>query len=317
MVLDEFEQEGVRVVFSYLPVWELFFSMHVLAGPQHHQMRRQWVKRMEEKNGELIKEIRQLEEYTAGWTFFIDAPVWQKHRHMELSEVVPVLQSYRLDQWNALFHTNQIPFTMAAKKQILQVIARYIEQCFRQEERALRPLLLRMLRKEAEICRKEGLWRWTDTIHTRLFVEKGRLVFRKNRDYGFEIKDIREVQATVSTFLNPHLWMYVHEGCLELVKGISLERRGDEISADVVEVYKALGDATRLSILRFLYKGVTVTTQALAERLSVSEAAVSRHLQILSRAGLVKKAKNGRFVEYTFNHEKIDFIPYVFYETML
>ena len=31
MVLDMFRYEGVEVVVSYFPVWEMFFSMHVLS----------------------------------------------------------------------------------------------------------------------------------------------------------------------------------------------------------------------------------------------------------------------------------------------
>ena len=43
MVLDMFYEENTKVVVSYLPVWEFFFSMHVLANPGHHVSRKEWV----------------------------------------------------------------------------------------------------------------------------------------------------------------------------------------------------------------------------------------------------------------------------------
>ncbi len=36
MILDMFYEENTKVVVSYLPIWEFFFSMHVLANPEHH-----------------------------------------------------------------------------------------------------------------------------------------------------------------------------------------------------------------------------------------------------------------------------------------
>lgn len=44
MVLDMFRYEGVEVVVSYFPVWEMFFSMHVLSNPEHHLTRRKSVR---------------------------------------------------------------------------------------------------------------------------------------------------------------------------------------------------------------------------------------------------------------------------------
>ena len=50
--------------------------------------------------------------------------------------------------------------------------------------------------------------------------------------------------------------------------------------------------------------------------LSISEAGVFKHLKALDDAGLVKKKRRGAYVEYHFQTEIIDFIPYTFYEIM-
>lgn len=59
------------------------------------------------------------------------------------------------------------------------------------------------------------------------------------------------------------------------------------------------------------------TTQELASRLQISEAAVSKHLKILNEANLVRKTKNGFYMEYRFDEEMIRYIPYRFYEVMM
>lgn len=40
MILDIFYEETAEIVVSYHPVWELFFSMHVLSNPEHHPSRK-------------------------------------------------------------------------------------------------------------------------------------------------------------------------------------------------------------------------------------------------------------------------------------
>lgn len=59
------------------------------------------------------------------------------------------------------------------------------------------------------------------------------------------------------------------------------------------------------------------TTQELASRLQISEAAVSKHLKILNEVNLVRKTKNGFYMEYRFDEEMIRYIPYRFYEVMM
>lgn len=66
MVLDMFYEENTKVVVSYLPVWEFFFSMHVLANPEHHVSRKKWVHAKEVAFPDVINEIRELKEITIG-----------------------------------------------------------------------------------------------------------------------------------------------------------------------------------------------------------------------------------------------------------
>lgn len=62
---------------------------------------------------------------------------------------------------------------------------------------------------------------------------------------------------------------------------------------DLDLIFAALADPTRRSILRVLLDGEQ-RVSALAEPLPMSLAAVSKHLQILGRAGLVSQRREGR-----------------------
>ncbi|WP_150307756.1 ArsR/SmtB family transcription factor [Planctomonas psychrotolerans] len=72
------------------------------------------------------------------------------------------------------------------------------------------------------------------------------------------------------------------------------ERFDSELSAaDVDRVFQALADATRRDIVdRVLQREASVTE--LAERYTMSFAAVQKHVAVLERASLVTKVRSGR-----------------------
>ena len=64
-----------------------------------------------------------------------------------------------------------------------------------------------------------------------------------------------------------------------------------------LEILKALADETRIKILTLLLTN-DFCVGALANKLSLSEAAISQHLQLLRKSGLVKGEKRGYFTHY-------------------
>ncbi|HZU83868.1 MAG TPA: metalloregulator ArsR/SmtB family transcription factor [Polyangiaceae bacterium] len=65
------------------------------------------------------------------------------------------------------------------------------------------------------------------------------------------------------------------------------------MSAQLEAVLAAVSDPTRRAIIDRLAKGPSRVTD-LAEPLPISLAAVSKHIQVLERAGLVRRARQGR-----------------------
>ena len=69
--------------------------------------------------------------------------------------------------------------------------------------------------------------------------------------------------------------------------------------------FTALGDPARRAIVRRL-AAAPATVSTLAEPFDISRPAVSRHLRVLSEAGIVKNEKSGRERWYSLNPEAFD-----------
>ena len=63
---------------------------------------------------------------------------------------------------------------------------------------------------------------------------------------------------------------------------------------------KALSDPIRREILEMLKAG-RMAAGEIAERFSVSGAAVSKHLSVLKEADLIRDAREGKFIYYELN----------------
>lgn len=75
--------------------------------------------------------------------------------------------------------------------------------------------------------------------------------------------------------------------------------------AEVVDGFRALADQTRMQIARLVAEDAR-STKELAELLSLSDSAISRHLKILESAGLVSSRRDGYFVLYALRPDRLD-----------
>jgi ArsR family transcriptional regulator len=74
---------------------------------------------------------------------------------------------------------------------------------------------------------------------------------------------------------------------------------------DNVKVFKALSSEPRLKIIRLL-KEHPQCVNAIAERLDMTQSAVSQHLRILREAGLVRGLKRGNWMHYEMPVEGLE-----------
>ncbi len=79
-------------------------------------------------------------------------------------------------------------------------------------------------------------------------------------------------------------------------------------TADQAAVFSALGDPTRLRLLRFLCRQRdpdALCVNALAALLGVTQSAVSQHLRVLKSIGLVKGERRGYHIHYFVNQDAL------------
>ncbi|HWT96625.1 MAG TPA: metalloregulator ArsR/SmtB family transcription factor [Terriglobales bacterium] len=67
-----------------------------------------------------------------------------------------------------------------------------------------------------------------------------------------------------------------------------------QISQDLTQTFAALGDPTRMAILSRLAGEGDLTVQEIAEPFAMSLPAVSQHLNVLERAGLITRGRDGQ-----------------------
>ena len=76
--------------------------------------------------------------------------------------------------------------------------------------------------------------------------------------------------------------------------------------ARAADVFFALGDGTRLSVVSKLGSGGALTATALSEGAAVTRQAIVKHLQVLEGAGLVTHRKRGREVLYALQPRRLE-----------
>jgi ArsR family transcriptional regulator len=70
------------------------------------------------------------------------------------------------------------------------------------------------------------------------------------------------------------------------------------------KIFEALASTPRRKILAYLSE-VDLTAGEIASRFDMTKPAISKHLQILENAGLVRSEKRGQFVRYALVRENL------------
>lgn len=96
----------------------------------------------------------------------------------------------------------------------------------------------------------------------------------------------------------------IHENIVNEVRKTMPE---EEILYDLAELFKILGDKTRIKILYALFSAEMCVCD-IAELLEMSHSAVSHQLRVLKQARLVKFKKCGREVYYSLDDDHIEHI---------
>ena len=72
------------------------------------------------------------------------------------------------------------------------------------------------------------------------------------------------------------------------------------------ELFFALGDRRRLSVVRRLVDGGASSATSLSDGAAVTRQAIVKHLQVLESSGLVRREKRGREVLYALEERRLE-----------
>ena len=95
--------------------------------------------------------------------------------------------------------------------------------------------------------------------------------------------------------------------CLEHGPGSEELDLGEDFLRDVADFFKVFGDTTRVKMLLLLLDGELCVTD-LAEKLQMSQSAVSHQLRVLRQSGLVCYRKEGKTVYYALEDSHVEMV---------
>ncbi len=80
--------------------------------------------------------------------------------------------------------------------------------------------------------------------------------------------------------------------------------KDEKIINNVARTFKIFGDSTRIKILYTMFEN-EVCVQEIANKISMTQSAVSHQLSILKDARLVKSRKEGKIVYYSLDDDHV------------
>ena len=86
---------------------------------------------------------------------------------------------------------------------------------------------------------------------------------------------------------------------------------GDAVRIDLLNtrkaalIFRAINNKLRQQILKAIDEAGQITVTELYEKLFLEQSVASQHLAILRKAGFVQTTRNGKFVYYSINAERI------------
>ncbi len=79
----------------------------------------------------------------------------------------------------------------------------------------------------------------------------------------------------------------------------------DMTLVSMADIFRALGDPTRLKIVEILSHSEEICVCKITEELEMTQPAVSHHLSILKHVGLVEARRCGRWMHYSLCREAL------------
>jgi DNA-binding transcriptional ArsR family regulator len=201
------------------------------------------------------------------------------------------------------------PRSLARRLQAL--LAAYWEEAFEQEWERLEPRLAETVAEAGRRIAGDGVYTYLTGLSPQLLIAPAEGEIRRDLPHEHTVELDHETKLVLAP--SAYVWPHVRLNCDEpwpaaivYPAPFSLaEGRSTLPPEQVVHVLRALGDETRLRALRLIAAGER-STQELAPLVGISQAGLSKHLRLLARAGLVQARRDGYYVLYGLERERIE-----------
>jgi DNA-binding transcriptional ArsR family regulator len=200
------------------------------------------------------------------------------------------------------------PAALAAR--FAALIGAYWEAGFEQEWERLEPRLAETVADAGRRIAADGVYAYLTGLTAQLLIDPAGGEIRRDlpHEHTVELDHETKLVLAPSAFVWPHVrvncdapWpaAIVYPAPFSLAEG-----RSKLPSDEVLHVLRALADETRLRALKLIAAGER-STQELAPLIGISQAGLSKHLRLLARAGLVQGRRDGYYVLYSLDSERI------------
>lgn len=343
MKIFEKVQENLKVEFIYSPLFEMLSSLHVLTNPEHHMERLKWARELKaEMEQGLYDEIMYFGRNFHEWLTVMDFETHTEafndlsiitaidsiseigindfvytmlHEDVSMEDVRSSIGGKHPLKLNITREQADIFIDPEGfKRRLISCLKEYYYLHFEKELRLIEPALIRVLKRHVEQYGSMGLYEYADNLHKRIEVSDGAFNFHKYTKISVPIKDLRNIIFKPSSFIDPHLLIGTYgKDMLHLHIRVHLSETLQEVPLDLYNVMRAMGDETRLKILKVIYHKSS-STQSLSRELGLTEACISKHLKVLNEAEILYKERLGNYIYYRLNTMTLDRIPMDLYQ---
>jgi len=330
------------IAFSYSPLLEAVLSLHVLSQPKHHPLQHPWVRRARSLPPELrreitafrfaydgfvpeflmpspaspyrtfdedLRELEQLDDSTLALGFL--RPLYDHQGERDEALLAdPAVREHVLARADPELAALIFENPRELVERFAALLTSYWEAAFEEEWQALEPRLAETVHEAGRRIAGDGVYGYLTALSPQLLIDPGRREIRRDlpHEHTVEVGPRSELVLVPSAYVWPHVrvncdppWppAIVYPAPFALAGG-----KSKLPSEDVVHVLRALADETRLRALKLIAAGER-STQELAPLIGISEAGLSKHLRLLARAGLVQARRDGYYVLYSLETERI------------
>lgn len=330
-----------RVNFIYSVYHEMICSIHVLANDKHHNARLHWSEYMKTimKKDELEFLISYY-EITNHWLNMLDFIKDEINWDKDVLEFLDEIQKMKIIEFCSLLfseiytkeiierallnitlapevkNTDEFFFLDADKHRlaIINFLKIYYISYFEKVIKEVEHIYSRKLEHQYSITKNGSIYDYLSSLHPRIEITENRINLHKYKLFEVYKKDLDNILIFETSFIMPHLLCGFYKKDFSLTFPLYLTNYDKNfIPNDTLSIFKAIADGTRFQIIKLLYEGPK-STQILAEKLTISEAAVSKSLKLLFEAKIVSKERDGNYINYHLNLNMIDNLVYLFYE---